>query len=163
MVNRRKKNLFNQFFKINDHVDKISSSKISKDENHVAENEREMGVDCQHVNTDTDNQNDLDRLEDSTTFKPNRIINDGVLHSSHEVRDYPSHFPINFEAPQNESTPFLHVESHQNELSYSKYLDSRSDANSLEVTSSQIQSLTSEYDISCEIGNDSVRRYEDKS
>ena len=39
MVNRRKKFLFNQFFKINDHVDKISSSKISKDENHVAENE----------------------------------------------------------------------------------------------------------------------------
>ena len=91
------------------------------------------------------------------------MINDGVLHSSHEVRGYPSHFSINFEAPQNESTPFLHVESHQNELSYSKYLDSRSDANSLEVTSSQIPSLTREYDISCEIGNDSVRRYEDKS
>ena len=91
------------------------------------------------------------------------MINDGVLKSNHEVRDYHSNFPINFEAPHNESTPLLQAESHQDTLSHSKYLDSRSDVNSFGVTSSQIPSLTSEYDISCEIGNDSVRRYEDKS
>ena len=148
-------------FKINDQADKISSSKIYKDEDDLVENGRENGVGEQRYNSETNFQDDLVRSEGSTTSKPSRMINDGILKSNNEVRNYPSNFPINFEAPQNESTPLLQVESHQNEQSHSKYLDSSSDVNSFDVTSSHIPSCTSEYDISCEIGDDSVRRYED--
>ena len=141
----------------------MSASKIYKDEDDLAENERDIVVGVQRFDSDINFQNDLGRSEGSTTSKPKGMINDGVLNNNHEVHNYLSNFPINIEAPQNESTTLLQVESQQNALSHSKYLDSRSDANSLDVTSSQIPVLTNEYDISCEIGNDSARRYEDKS
>ena len=57
-------------FKINDQADKISSSKIYKDEDDLVEHGRENGVGEQRYNSDTNFQDDLVRSESSTTSKP---------------------------------------------------------------------------------------------